>query len=30
MYQHIISGQARFLISGSMAAQRILFQFRKA
>jgi len=30
MYQHIIDAQARFLISGSKAAQRILFHRRKA
>jgi hypothetical protein len=30
MYQHIIGTQARFLISGSKAAQRILFHIRKA
>jgi hypothetical protein len=30
MYQHIIGGQARFLISRSKAAHRILFHIRKA
>jgi hypothetical protein len=30
MYQHIIGTQARFLISGSKAAQWILFHIRKA
>jgi len=30
MYQHIIGAQARFLISGSKVAQRILFHIRKA